>query len=214
MAKIFTRTGMHVNKEAEMQIRDARKYSGQEGTLYLMNGEQVYGTLRYAGGDQIAIEQWFNKGTVQICLHQIKWWYRLKSGNQNGTQYSTGGSQVAQNDQVVTKVLEALDEVGLNHSCTMGKAVILEGGLSDHMKALCVPAFRDAITGGTGMINGPIAQKNMLPARRALLAHVAGVLQEQGATLKGREDFHASAVDEVYHFVIEGREIDLVLMPS
>ncbi|KKS96748.1 hypothetical protein A3B05_00130 [Candidatus Giovannonibacteria bacterium RIFCSPLOWO2_01_FULL_43_160] len=121
---------------------------------------------------------------------------------------------MTQNNQVVASVLEVLEGVGLNHSCTMGKAVILEGGLSDHMKALRVSTFRDAITGGTGFINRPVVQQNMLPARRALLAHVASVLQEKGATLKSKEDFHGPTVDEVYHFVIEGQEVDLVLMPG
>lgn len=119
------------------------------------------------------------------------------------------------NSQVVVSVLEVLDGVGLNHSFALGNAVMLEGGLSDHMKALRVPAFRNAITGGTGFINGPIAGQNILPARRALLAHVADVLQEKGATLMSKEDFHGDPIlDEVYHFVIEGQEVDLLLASS
>ena len=122
---------------------------------------------------------------------------------------------MAQNNSVIADVLAVIDEVGLNHSCVMGKAVILEGGLSDHVRALRVPAFSKTICDSEGMINGLIVQQNMLSARRALLAHVAGVLQEKkGAVLKSKKNSHGSTVDEVYHFIIKGQDVDLILMPG
>ncbi|MBI2612193.1 hypothetical protein HYW59_00035 [Candidatus Kaiserbacteria bacterium] len=123
---------------------------------------------------------------------------------------------MTENNQVVVSVLEVLDEVGLNHSCTMGKMrkmVIVEGGLSDPMKAFRVSTFRDAISDDEGFINDHIVQQNMLRARRALLAYVADVLQKKGAILKSKNDPHGLTVDETYHFIIEGQEIYLALMP-
>jgi len=121
---------------------------------------------------------------------------------------------IASDDPVFSGVLEALDEVGLKHSITLGKGVIIEGGLSDHMKALRVPEFVAATTDDDGMTNRIIAQQGMLPGRRALLAHAVGVLKDGGASLSSQEAFHNPAVDEIYHLVIDGKEVDLILMPS
>jgi hypothetical protein len=115
---------------------------------------------------------------------------------------------------VVVSAKKVLDEFGLRYSVTMGKAIVLEGGFSDSLRALKVPTVSQAITGGSGFINGPIAQRNMLPARRALLAHIVEILKERGATLKKKEEHHGPTVDETYHLVVEGIELDLVLMPN
>jgi hypothetical protein len=112
------------------------------------------------------------------------------------------------------KVLAIVDEVGLGRSCLMGGAVILEGGVNDIMKACRVPAFRNAITGGTGFINRNVAQQNMLPGRRALLSHIIERLKRLGAVISKQELCHADTVDEVHEFSLDGRNISLCLMPQ
>jgi len=118
-----------------------------------------------------------------------------------------------ENDPAMQKVLVLVDEVGLGRSCLMGGAVILEGGVADIMKACSVPAFRHAITGGTGFINRAVAQENMLPGRRVLLAHIIEKLKTLGAVIKKQELCHALTVDEVHEFSLDGRDISLCLMP-
>jgi hypothetical protein len=119
-----------------------------------------------------------------------------------------------ENDPAMQKVLAIVDEVGLGRSCLMGGAVILEGGVNDIMKACRVPAFRNAITGGTGFINRNVAQQNMLPGRRALLSHIIERLKRLGAVISKQELCHADTVDEVHEFSLDGRNISLCLMPQ
>jgi hypothetical protein len=117
------------------------------------------------------------------------------------------------NDPNVVKILELLEEVGLYHSYSriISERVIIESGV-DFERALKIRGFYDAITGGTGMFDQSTVQKNILPARRALLAHVADVLQKWGAKLKDKEAFRGPNIDEAYHFEIAGRNIDFFLM--
>lgn len=121
-------------------------------------------------------------------------------------------AELNKNPQVL-KALELVEEVGLNHSGVMGGTVIIEGGIKDPLKACKVPGFNDVITGGTDRINRDIAQRNLLPARRSLLAHVVSKLQELGASLNERNLHHADTVDETYELIFDGRKVGLILMP-
>ena len=118
-----------------------------------------------------------------------------------------------ENDPAMQKVLAIVDDAGLGRSCLMGGVVILEGGVSDVLKACRIPAFRNAITGGTGFIGRDIAEENMLPARRVLLAHIIEKLKTLGAVIKKQELCHALTVDEVHEISLDGRDISLCLMP-
>ena len=112
----------------------------------------------------------------------------------------------------VLKVLKELDDVGLRHSMVMGRMVILEGGI-DILKSVRVKSFQDAVTGGTGLISGPIMHRNMLSGRRVLLRHVVDKLKSQGATIKKKMLAHELTVDEIYDLEVDGSEVSLALMP-
>lgn len=113
----------------------------------------------------------------------------------------------------VLKTIELVQEVGLNHSCILAGSLILEGGISDPVKAIRVPAFRTAISDEQGFTDRHMVQANMLPARRALVAHVVDKLKELGATIKKSELCHSDTVDEVHELSFNGRDVGLILMP-
>jgi hypothetical protein len=119
-----------------------------------------------------------------------------------------------ENDPVVVELLQQLDEVGLNHSCVMGGSAILEGGVSDVMKAFRLPEFRNTLGGGNDMASRATCQQNIRPALRVLAAHVAKNLQEKGAVLTKKELCHNDTVDEVYEFEFKGKSIGFILMPN
>ena len=121
---------------------------------------------------------------------------------------------MTQISSAIDNIISLLDEVGLNHSLTMCKAIIVEGGLSDHMKALQIPAFIENISDSEGAINRVIAEQNMLKARRALLAHVVDTLLQNGAIIENKECKHGPTVDEIYKFSFRGEEVSLVLLPN
>ena len=118
-----------------------------------------------------------------------------------------------QTDPVITQISGLLSQVGLYHSVSriLGERVIIESGV-DYERALNIRVFSNTITGGTGIFDESTVRGNMLPARRALLAHVAGILEKWGAKLKDKETFQGPSIDEAYHFEIDGRSIDFFLM--
>ncbi|OHA19581.1 MAG: hypothetical protein A3C08_02765 [Candidatus Taylorbacteria bacterium RIFCSPHIGHO2_02_FULL_47_18] len=142
---------------------------------------------------------------------QMRAWAKFGS-KENEAKEKSRKKELNENPSVL-KAVELVQEVGLNHSVVMGGSLILEGGISDPMKAIRVPAFRTAISDEHGFTSRPLAQANMLPARRALVAHVINKLKELGATLKKSHICHSDTVDEVYEFIFDGREVGLILMP-
>ncbi len=102
--------------------------------------------------------------------------------------------------QVVASVLKVLDLEGIDYSMQMrGRRIILRASSDDY----CIATSY----GGDDSVKA----EKVLSYRRAELARVAGVLQRMGAILKSTRAVRGPTVDEVYHFLIEGEEIFLVL---
>lgn len=114
---------------------------------------------------------------------------------------------MAQKNQLMASVREVLDKKGIEYSVQMrGGRVVMRESTDDYMaynRCDCHDDFDST--------DCPVKEQSTLLARRADLALVAVVLQEKGATLTRKQEVRGTTVDELYHFIIEGQEICLVL---
>jgi len=124
---------------------------------------------------------------------------RLQGGAHMRKQYHRR-NKMAQNSPVFASVLKVLDQEGIEYSIQKrSRRVILRESPYDYCGVTSFP--HDA----------SVEAQKVLSNRRAELASVAGVLRGKGAVLKSKQEVRGLTVDEVYHFVIEGEEIFLVL---